>query len=801
MFALAAPAAAHQPHDPVEVVAVSPAFADDGFVLAARHPNQNWRPPELAASSDGGRTWRQAFRGLTAVAPFSDADLSPTFAADGTALVTTRGEGAWWSTDRGERWTRLPTPESDLLAGALALDGGLVLVVAPAAGGLLRSVDGGATWLAVPGPAVDALAAHGATVAIAAGRRVAVSHDAGATFTAALLDAEVASLAAGDGVVAAATATGAWLAREGGPFARADGFPDALTRIGVAPDFAATPVVLATRAAEGVWVSTDGGATAARSAPEVELSPQTDDHYEVIAFSGTFAEDATAFVGSFEGLLATSDGGASWWESDTRPPGLINAIAASPRFADDGALLVASYDAGVWASLDGGRTFAIRNGDLRLSSVYDVALAPRGDGVEAALALNAQVYLGAPPFDGWTWRPLPAEADYTTRIALSPRWETDGTALAGTRVHGVWRTTDRGATWAPASGDLAAISGLEWGPDGHTVLAGTKDGALARSPDDGRTWFDVAAETGGASPAWVASGPAGFLVGGAAGLLESVDGQTFAAVGQPLGPVQAVTVAPDGTAFASLRGGGLWRRAPSGDFVPVGAGLTDQGTASELAASPTFAVDGAVFAAVDEDLWRSDDGGETFARIGMDRVRYEEDCQAFTPPFRPIDAPAASTRGVGEIAPGGRVSLVVRGVGFVVIGEEGPDLGTLELRVDGAAVGAVDQRGAASAPQEQLRIGPLADGVHTLELAAVGDRPVRVDAVDVLRTMAEAPAPDTGDTGLDAVLTGARPLGPGGGPGSGGCGCGGGGATPGLAALAALSARRARSARADRRGP
>jgi WD40 repeat protein len=801
-------ALAHQPHDVVSQVAVSPALARDGFVLVVRSPNQNWRPVELAASRDGARSWQQAIRGLTSSSLPVDVDLSPDFEADGVALVTTAGDGAWLSSDGARTWSRLTTPEDALLGGAIAREpsGGLVLLAAPATGGLSRSTDGGAGWTSLPGPPVSGLAASGSGVITASGRVVAVSSDGAATFSAWELDGRVSSVAVGDGTFAVTTPTGVWRLSGADPV-RAPGFPAGVTRVGLSPG--AAPELLATAPLDAaVYRSVDGGDTVERVALPVGLSPQSDDHFSVIAFSGTYAADRTVLLGTFEGLLVSNDGGSTWWESDTRPPGVINALAVSPEFPDDRALLVASYDAGMWASLDGGRRFSIRNDDLYLSSVYDVAFAQVPGGVEAMLAGNAQVYLGRPPFDGWTRLALPAEADYTTRVALSPRWADDGVALAGTRANGVWRTSDGGATWAQVFPERDAISGLAWGPDGRTVLAGTERGRLWRSEDDGGSFVLGSDAALGGSVVWVEAGPDGFLVGAATGAFESPDGAALAPIDGLSGPVQQVAVAPDGTRFVSMRGGDLWRAAPGEAFAVVDPALTEHGTVSELAISPAYPADGVVFAALDEALWRSTDGGDHFERMGMARVRYEEDAQALVPRNVEVREPGASTTGIEILRPSDEVTLVVRCTGFEVLGATGPDLGTADVWLDGALAGSIDQRGAAAQQVAQWASGPLPEGVHELRLVPTGSWDVHLDAVDVLRPVPPLPPADSGQahTGDGPDPHTGAPTDPTTKPGppiDGGCGCRGAPAGAGawLPLLLALSATRARSARGARRRP
>jgi len=67
-----------------------------------------------------------------------------------------------------------------------------------------------------------------------------------------------------------------------------------------------------------------------------------------------------------------------------------------------------------------------------------------------------------------------------------------GSVYAGSFGHGIFRTTDRGATWAPVGGGVTDpfILSLTAAKDG-TVYAGTLRGGVFRSRDSGNTWQPV----------------------------------------------------------------------------------------------------------------------------------------------------------------------------------------------------------------------------------------------------------------------------------------------------------------------
>ena len=108
----------------------------------------------------------------------------------------------------------------------------------------------------------------------------------------------------------------------------------------------------------------------------------------------------------------------------------------------------------------------------------------------------------------WQQCSLPGSVGTVTDLALSPRFEEDGTALAATLDNGILRSTDSGQSWQPSSFGLQSpeVAAITWGTD-ETVVAATPSG-LFRSPNAGRAWRVIAptADTGFAALAAVGDG-------------------------------------------------------------------------------------------------------------------------------------------------------------------------------------------------------------------------------------------------------------------------------------------------------
>jgi MYXO-CTERM domain-containing protein len=203
-----------------------------------------------------------------------------------------------------------------------------------------------------------------------------------------------------------------------------------------------------------------------------------------------------------------------------------------------------------------------------------------------------------------------------------------------------------------------------------------------------------------------------------------------------------------------MRGDGFYRSDPGGGpWTEVGLELADHGMPHELVASPTFATDGTVYAAVDDWLYRSTDRGDTFEIVGPTVVRYEEDAAPYKtlsgPRLDTITFPDASVDRMAILPPGEEVSLTFAGTGVTWVGTRGGGVADVEL--DGVVVATVDTAGTPVAQETLFEDLTLANGVHTVTLIHVSGDVVSLDALDVHRPLPSAPPTttpgETGDTG------------------------------------------------------
>ena len=279
-----------------------------------------------------------------------------------------------------------------------------------------------------------------------------------------------------------------------------------------------------------------------------DLPPQEDGEAGVYALAASpdFATDGICFAATALGLRRSADGGASLGDAFaslglTEPLGTA-AVAVSPAFHSDHTVFAGVHGA-ILRSLDGGVT--------------------------------------------WQYSLLRTPPPVVTCLALSPAYEEDGIAFAGTLEDGVFRSADRGSRWAAWNFGLIDLGVLclavspAFASD-ETLFAGTETG-LFRSANGGRAWRETGLPT-------------------------------------DVAPVLSLALSHDyaqsGCLFAGTESNGLWKSTDRGvSWTPVeklGAGAINA-----LLTGP--GENGYALAAlVESDLRISFDGGATWREITLD---------------------------------------------------------------------------------------------------------------------------------------------------------------------------------------
>lgn len=281
----------------------------------------------------------------------------------------------------------------------------------------------------------------------------------------------------------------------------ADGAPDAPAwQLAASPSYDIDGTLFAA-AQDGIWKSTDRGATwtlvlSLPGARHVVISPD-------------FSSDGIVYGADDSHLYRSDDGGSHWTDLGTPPA--LDVLGLSPAFAADHTLIVAGDGGQVYRSGDAGATWTASNAGIDPGFFpFDIAFSPN-------FASDHTVFLaGFGPLyrstdGGLTWTSLPGSHGPNYGVAVSPSYATDHTVIVSYREiepsgvvpeSGLFRSTDGGDTWTyagwgtggayePFPGPIAfspnyAADRTVYVADMGTPFMGPR--RVYRSVDGGETW-------------------------------------------------------------------------------------------------------------------------------------------------------------------------------------------------------------------------------------------------------------------------------------------------------------------------
>ena len=607
-------------------VAFSPNYASDQTLLAGVSSMDIGGG--VYKSTDGGKSWRLASRGLSDLLVQGVA-----FAVDGTAFARTMRHGLF---------KRRPEPVEGSADGGNHPSTGLRRAPRPELGTKAQSSRSGHRWTAVEEPRIDRPTYRRATA-------LAISPDYAADSTLFWgLDEMDRYL-----VLKSTDGGQSWKEVLG----------QTAQLLAISPDYTHDRTVYAVLSGAGLMRSTDGGKTwqAANSRLFYEHVALSD-----LVLSPYFAEDKTLYTlftaSRSEGtsrLYRSTDGGDNWkvlkeaipisalalvwdgglllgtiegrihtlsadrlvWEDLT--VGLdaldIYDLAISPSYAQDQTIYAATSKAGVFVSYDGGRSWRETGFPGRAGFDYlRLAISPDYAGDRTLFAASSA---GVYRWLGGGWQELqeglgnlfPASA-----LAISPNFPTDSTLFIGGdyRRPQVFICTDGGESWMSASQglteDSSGVESLVMSPnyaEDRTAYAWLQHKGLYRTTPS----------TGSSSSPWYCV-PGTKCSGGASGHRNG--GQSWEQVKEEESwYVQSMAISPDfaadQTLFVGALGGNLHRSLDGGfTWQTLGGGLPP-GTVwvKTLAISPEFARDGTLFAGLDQGIYKSTDGGHSWRAV------------------------------------------------------------------------------------------------------------------------------------------------------------------------------------------
>jgi photosystem II stability/assembly factor-like uncharacterized protein len=515
-----------------------------------RRPLRLWFLLALAASVPDPAPVRA--QGWTSGGPYGGrvGALATSPAAPGQIYVATADGGVFRTTNSGASWmasTGLPT----LLVNAVAVDpheAGTVYAGLNAHG-LFRSTDGGTSWVAANAGLPGAPLRSVLSMAIAASDGTKLYVGAHASSNA--------------GIYRSTNSGASWQAGAG--------TPGSAPRVLVVNPSSPT-TVFAGFDSYGIYRSADAGATWSSTGYAGDVQALAVDPLDAVLVYASIR--STGSIPS--GVYKSTDAGQSFELANAGlTTGSASSLVVDPTAP---ATLYAGTALGVFKSTNAGGSWAPASASF-LESVDHLLIDPTAP---ATLYAAAKTGIGPELFmsmdAGATWAPTHVGLNNVSTFSVVAVPSAPGTVLAGTRS-GAFRTTDAGATWARLPLWATNVWTLAVAPRAPAMVYAGGDG-FATSTDGGASWTLVAAPSTPVRSLAVDSAiPTSVYAGTETGIARSTNsGATWEPLVCDCDVVNALVVdhstptrifAGDATqgVFRSTNGGSTW--------LPVNTGLTD----------------------------------------------------------------------------------------------------------------------------------------------------------------------------------------------------------------------------------
>jgi photosystem II stability/assembly factor-like uncharacterized protein len=640
---------AHDPHDPIATVVVSPNFAQDSTAFLATgylsvklgvyalfkstNAGVTWSPVAglpsvqemyaiafspnyvndqtifvagtggLFMTTNQGSTWTDVYTsGVVNVA------LSANFATDKTLFIVTAKNTVYESTNGGTTFTQLTLPSSitsnlTVIAVSPSFDTDNTLMLGTASNGIYRTISGGASWVSVtpsqPAAAVTSLV---------------FSPGYSSDHTIFASASQTSSTGPTGGVLISNNNGVAW------SFSNTNLSDTNVNSVTLSPNYLQDGTIwVATMdtppANGGVFQSNNQGASWALQTPfNRELSDLTTSHYQNVAAASTANGGIALFLAAYEGLWTSPSSPAiSWQYIDTMPTRLIRHLLVSPNYANDQTLFANTYGGGNLWSTNGGASWIFRNTGMKLPYTDAAAISPNFKNDQTAFSA-IYAYLEQTTNSGTSWQAMFAccvgdtvGTQVSARgLAISPNFAQDQTVLIGTDddpdptlpPYVCYPTPTNCNQYASQGVFLSTDGGNHWIPTG---LNGPPVVSIAISPG-----FNTTDQTA-------------FAATLTKGVYKSTDGgKTWASVTLPspaLTQIAVVVVSPafptDQTVYVLPVTGGLLKSTNGGSTWTVVPRTTNL-LVMDLQLSPNYLNDQTFFAAtIQAGVMKSTNGGTT----------------------------------------------------------------------------------------------------------------------------------------------------------------------------------------------
>jgi photosystem II stability/assembly factor-like uncharacterized protein len=672
------PLAAHQPHDPIDVIAASPNFAQDHTVLAATdYLTVSIGAYAVLKSTNGAGTW-QVLPDLPNT-QYTAIVFSPGYAQDQTIFVACY-KGLFRTTNAGASWAQVGAAQMPAIVQGIALSANYTsdhTLFATTTTTIYKSVNAGNTWSNIPAPSVatSPLTVIAESPTYASDKTILLgttsngifrSANGGSTWTSVTpgLTAQVTALTFSPGfasdqtIFATAYGAGFLVSKNKGVGwgAANSGITDFnATSIALSPNFLTDSTLWVTTAVNGVYQSSNGGGSwTQQAAINRILSFQTTDHYRVVAAAAT-GSGSELFLATFEGVWSSLNSSAGWQYSDTIPTRLVRHMLLSPTYPQDHTVFSTTYGGGNLWSATTGQTWTFYNTGFIDPYPDAIGFSPNFSADQMVFAGN--VYGLERSLDGgpiWSKTNALGAHTYVRGLAVSPNFTQDSTVLIGTDNRdslnpttvtyqgkqypnqGLFLSTDGGNDWVPTTLGGPSVNAIAISPafaTDRTAFAASASNGFYKSTDGGMTWTQIIIP--GASiqttRVVVSSGyttDQTVITSTNSGIFKSTDGgSTWAPLPGAAGYVAMdIQLSPnyptDQTIFIGTLQNGLLKSTDGGQtFAPTS--LTDN-FITAVALSPGYATDQTLFAAGYLGIFESNNGGATW-RYTVEPARTEQD--------------------------------------------------------------------------------------------------------------------------------------------------------------------------------